>query len=288
MTDQKRGRRPSSTRPLRAGTSQPVPAGVGVLGPGEEGEGTEPSLGDVSFDDWFETPVFESDPDERLEELATARRGPMRLAASALLRVNARASQVRRRAGEADPPAGTPSRAEPASTPAPANKTKTNGRAAASANGKANGAKANGAKTNGAAAASANGKANGKANGAKTNGGAAAARGGTARGRSAATDARSTGPDSASRPLRARPAAPSRSGPAGRPQPEPGTRAGSVKPGLTRKRDLDTTAAMPDPAPGARPGLRERMNEALDRWAEREALAQTRLERAILPKRWQA
>ncbi len=57
----------------------------------------EPSLGDVSFDEWFDTPVFESDTDERLEELATARRGPLRLAASTLLRVNARTERARTR-----------------------------------------------------------------------------------------------------------------------------------------------------------------------------------------------
>ena len=245
MTDQKRGRRPSSTRPLRAGTSQPVPAGVGVLGSGEE---MEPSLGDVSFNDWFESPVFESDPDERLEELATARRGPMRLAASALLRMNARASQVRRRVGEPDPAPGAPGRPGPADAQAPAdgeaNPGKANGRAAAAAN----------------ASRTTSSKGSGRA-------------GAAASGRPAA-GAASTAPASASRPLRARSADPERSG--------------AARPGLTRKKELDTTTAAADPRPDSRPGLRERMNGALDRWAEREALAQTRLERAILPKRWQA
>ena len=58
---------------------------------------TEARLGDVSFDEWFDTPVFESDTDERLEELAMSRRGPLRLAASTLLRVNARTERARTR-----------------------------------------------------------------------------------------------------------------------------------------------------------------------------------------------
>lgn len=64
-------------------------------------EDTEPSLGQVKFDEWFETPVFESDSDERLEELATSRRGPLRLAANTFLRLNARADQIRGRTGPA-------------------------------------------------------------------------------------------------------------------------------------------------------------------------------------------
>lgn len=46
-----------------------------------------PQLGDLSFDDWYETPVFESDPDERIEQLAMSRRAPMRLVAGAILRM---------------------------------------------------------------------------------------------------------------------------------------------------------------------------------------------------------
>lgn len=45
-------------------------------------------LGDLSFDDWYETPVFEVEPDERLEQLATSRRAPLRLFAGAVLRVS--------------------------------------------------------------------------------------------------------------------------------------------------------------------------------------------------------
>ncbi len=263
MTDQKRGRRPSSTRPLRAGTSQPVPAGVGVLGSGEE---MEPSLGDVSFNDWFESPVFESDPDERLEELATARRGPMRLAASALLRMNARASQVRRRVGEPDPAPGAPGRPGPADAQAPAdgeaNPGKANGRAAAAAN------------ASRTTSSKGSGRAGAAANGSRTTSSKGSGRAGAAASGRPAAGAASTAPASASRPLRARSADPERSG--------------AARPGLTRKKELDTTTAAADPRPDSRPGLRERMNGALDRWAEREALAQTRLERAILPKRWQA
>ena len=65
----------------------------------------EPSLGDVSFDEWFDTPVFESDTDERLEELAMSRRGPIRLAAGTLLRVNARTEGARSRRSVPERPA---------------------------------------------------------------------------------------------------------------------------------------------------------------------------------------
>jgi hypothetical protein len=56
------------------------------------------SLGQVEFADWYDNPLFESDPDERLEELATSSRGPIRLAASAILRVDARTARLRHRA----------------------------------------------------------------------------------------------------------------------------------------------------------------------------------------------
>ena len=56
-----------------------------------------PQLGDLSFDDWYETPVFEAEPDERLEQLATSRRAPLRLLAGAMLRVAPdRPAKVRR------------------------------------------------------------------------------------------------------------------------------------------------------------------------------------------------
>lgn len=210
MTDQSRSRRPSSGRPLRAG----APPGAGTtLGLAEE---TEPSLGDVRFDDWFETPVFESDPDERLEELATARRGPMRLAASTILRFNARASQVRRRPAPPEPAgAGVPEETAPARAPDPL--------------------EAPAARRPSAGAGT----------------------------RSAATaKARPAG--------RAAPVATAKARPAGRAAPAP-----------------EVPASPPAPSSPAPAGLRQRFNDALDRWAEREAAAQTRLERIILPKRWQ-
>jgi hypothetical protein len=46
-----------------------------------------PQLGDLTFDDWYETPVFETEPDERLEHLATSRRAPVRLIGNAMLRL---------------------------------------------------------------------------------------------------------------------------------------------------------------------------------------------------------
>jgi hypothetical protein len=55
-----------------------------------------PDLGRLSFEDWFETPIFEVDADERLENLATSRRRPARLAASTVLAVNARTTAIRR------------------------------------------------------------------------------------------------------------------------------------------------------------------------------------------------
>ena len=45
------------------------------------------SLGEMTFDDWYDTPIFEADSDERLEELATSGRTSTRLAASAVLKV---------------------------------------------------------------------------------------------------------------------------------------------------------------------------------------------------------
>lgn len=57
-----------------------------------------PQLGDLSFDDWYETPVFEAEPDERLEQLATSRRAPLRLLAGAMLRVAPDRPQRSRRA----------------------------------------------------------------------------------------------------------------------------------------------------------------------------------------------
>ncbi len=45
-------------------------------------------LGDLTFDDWYETPVFDSEPDEHLEHLATSRRAPVRLIGNAMLRLS--------------------------------------------------------------------------------------------------------------------------------------------------------------------------------------------------------
>ncbi|HET6965800.1 MAG TPA: hypothetical protein VFH58_13580 [Acidimicrobiales bacterium] len=46
-----------------------------------------PQLGDLTFDDWYETPVFDTEPDERLEQLATSRRAPVRFIGNAMLRL---------------------------------------------------------------------------------------------------------------------------------------------------------------------------------------------------------
>lgn len=44
-----------------------------------------PQLGDTTFEEWFATPVFDTDPDERLEHLATSRRASARLVGSVAL-----------------------------------------------------------------------------------------------------------------------------------------------------------------------------------------------------------
>jgi hypothetical protein len=44
-------------------------------------------LGEITFDDWYETPVFDTDRDERLEHLATAKQRPLRVVGAALLRL---------------------------------------------------------------------------------------------------------------------------------------------------------------------------------------------------------
>lgn len=50
-----------------------------------------PQLGDTTFEEWFETPVFEIDgEDERLEQLATSRRAPLRLVGSTAISLKAR------------------------------------------------------------------------------------------------------------------------------------------------------------------------------------------------------
>ncbi|HET9075347.1 MAG TPA: hypothetical protein VFN68_00320 [Acidimicrobiales bacterium] len=108
MTEHQRSRRRPSPAP-RAST----PARSGRAGRDRPAE-PEPSLGQVGFDQWFATPVFESDPDERLEEMATSRRGPLRLAASAVLRLDARAARIRHRS---DPAVPAPAPAVPAPAP---------------------------------------------------------------------------------------------------------------------------------------------------------------------------
>jgi hypothetical protein len=79
-----------------------------------------PQLGATTFEEWFDTPVFEVgvDPDERLEQLATSKRRTARLLGSAALRWRGR-----RPAGRADLPLdlrveGEDRRAE-AAAPAP-------------------------------------------------------------------------------------------------------------------------------------------------------------------------
>jgi hypothetical protein len=49
-----------------------------------------PQLGDTTFEDWYETPVFDTEPDERLEQLATSKRAGLRLVGSTAMSVRAR------------------------------------------------------------------------------------------------------------------------------------------------------------------------------------------------------
>lgn len=64
-----------------------------------------PQLGDTTFEDWYETPVFEAEPDERLEQLAMSKRAPVRLVGSTALRLGARRESLseRRTAAEREP-----------------------------------------------------------------------------------------------------------------------------------------------------------------------------------------
>lgn len=62
-------------------------------------------LGELSFDDWYETPVFEAEPDERLEQLATSRRAPARMVGSAMLRLSPDRPRRRRAPAVGLPPA---------------------------------------------------------------------------------------------------------------------------------------------------------------------------------------
>jgi hypothetical protein len=57
--------------------------------------GNETELGDLRFDQWFGTPMFEPDRLERMEERATTGRWPARVVAAAWLKLDARASQLR-------------------------------------------------------------------------------------------------------------------------------------------------------------------------------------------------
>lgn len=56
-----------------------------------------PQLGDVTFEEWFASPVFDTDSeDERLEHLATSRRAPLRLVGSAAISLQSRLRGRRR------------------------------------------------------------------------------------------------------------------------------------------------------------------------------------------------
>lgn len=175
---------------------QTSPAKVATL-PAPAPADPEPSLGDVRFDEWFATPVFESDVDERLEELAMSRRGPLALAASTLLRVNARTERAKGRRSRRQQP--------------------------------------------------------------------------TEDFYSSALCASRRKPPVQTVPVEAVSAE------------IPVVELPAVEPVADRSPVPDLSAG-----PSPRPGIRARMSSALDRWAEKEAQSQERLERLLLPRRWQS
>jgi hypothetical protein len=62
-----------------------------------------PELGDTTFEDWYDTPIFEPEADERLENLAVSRRAPARMVGGAMLRLSAgRSRRIQAAAGEID------------------------------------------------------------------------------------------------------------------------------------------------------------------------------------------
>ena len=105
MNDVAGSRRPASRSPRRRG-----PAAT--------------PLGELRFSDWFETPIFEPDDDELMEEMATSGHGPRRLMARAQLARDARRAKRRPEWDAAEPvrapgPIAKPA-AAPAAKPAPA------------------------------------------------------------------------------------------------------------------------------------------------------------------------
>ena len=103
MNDVKAPRNAQSRSPRRRASNQP--------------DGSD-QLGELEFADWYETPVFEPDEDELMEEAATSGRGPRRLMARMVLARDARKALRRPQWDEApSPPAA---RKQPAPRPAPA------------------------------------------------------------------------------------------------------------------------------------------------------------------------
>ena len=55
-----------------------------------------PQLGALTFEEWFDSPVFDTDnEDERLEQLATSKRAPLRLVGSAAIGLKSRRDERR-------------------------------------------------------------------------------------------------------------------------------------------------------------------------------------------------
>lgn len=278
------------------------PAKVAKL-PAPVPEEPEPSLGDVRFDEWFETPVFESDADERLEELVMSRRGPLRLAASALLRVNARSDRSGRRSGRRPEPTAdfydsalwaddSDEPWWPAEDPAAAAATHTDDDFSAGEEMRAEDDAWDGDDAAQVAPAAVPPRPAASAKARPT--GAATApsrtrRSGPAATRPAAAKTTKKAPATKKKPpagKRARSAAPTETGPAvEEAQPDPTPAADDA---AFVELPAVTATEAPAVAAGPRRGLRGRVSSALDRWAEMEAQTQYRLERLMLPKRWQS
>lgn len=120
------GAPPGSSSAVRRGQPDPKAsvtarrgaAGRGAAGRGAQAQGGAPGdrgLGELSFSDWYETPIFEVDEYERIEEMATSGRGPARLFAGMMLAIDARRQAFRERrgvdmAGESEAPGRRPAK----------------------------------------------------------------------------------------------------------------------------------------------------------------------------------
>jgi hypothetical protein len=94
-------------------------------------EAPEPpdELGELSFEDWYSRPIFETDVDrdERLEHLAMSRRRPARLLGGARVRLAARHSSAATAPPDDEPAGDEPAANEPAANEPAGNEPAANG-----------------------------------------------------------------------------------------------------------------------------------------------------------------